>query len=159
MTQPSPQLDALMRATRAFSGIIAASLAQAGDQVTPQQLRVLVIVATHQQVKAGDVSDALEIHPSSATRLCNKLVVGGWLDRRTDPQNRRQVTLRLTSGGWNVVTAVMEHRRQALARVLNSLAPADRDHVQRCLTLISDALDEPDEADWHLNDLHMSVST
>lgn len=145
------QLDALMRASRAFSGIVAASLAQVGDQITPQQLRVLVIVATHDRVKAGDVSDAMGIHPSGATRLCDKLVSGGWLDRRTDPENRRQVTLELTPAGSRLLMTVMDHRRRILAGVLDALAPADGGHVQRCLTLISDALDEPAEADWQFH--------
>ncbi|MGV1009660.1 MAG: MarR family winged helix-turn-helix transcriptional regulator [Dermatophilaceae bacterium] len=157
-TIQTAQLDALMRASRAFSGIVAASLAQVGDQVTAQQLRALVIVATHDQAKAGAVSDALDIHPSSATRLCDKLVLAGLLDRQTDPGDRRQVTLRLTPAGSRLLAAVMDHRRRALARVLSALTPDDRVQLQRCLTLFSDALSEPDENDWHLHDVQVGLA-
>ena len=147
------QLDALMRAARAFNGIVAASLAQVDDQVTPQQLRVLVVVATHDPANASTVSDALDLHPSSATRLCDKLVLAGLLDRRADPGDRRQVVLRLTPAGSRLLAAVMDHRRKALARVLVRLTSADRGHLERCLTLFSDAVHEPSEADWHPQDI------
>ncbi len=147
------QLDALMRAARAFSGIVAASLAQVGDQVTPQQLRVLVIVATHESANASSISDALDLHPSSATRLCDKLVLAGLLDRNTDPHDRRQVDLRLTASGTRLLAAVMDHRRKALAAVLARLRPNDRSHLEACLTLFSDAVNEPVESDWHLHDI------
>lgn len=142
------QLDALMRAARAFSGIVAASLAQVDDQVTPQQLRVLVVVATNHPANASTVSDALDLHPSSATRLCDRLVVAGLLDRRSDPGDRRQVALRLTDAGFRLLAVVMEHRRARLTQVLAGLTEDDRRDLERCLTLFSDSVSEPFEADW-----------
>jgi DNA-binding MarR family transcriptional regulator len=149
-----------MRAARAFSGIVAASLAQVGDQVTPQQLRVLVVVATRDPANASTVSDALNLHPSSATRLCDKLVVAGLLDRGVAPDDRRQVTLRLTPAGSRLLAVVMDHRRKSLAKVLTRLAVEDRSDLERSLTLFSDALNEPSEADWHPQDVrvHSTVS-
>ena len=145
-------LEALLRASRAFSGVVAASLAQVGDQITPQQLRVLVIIGTRDRVKASDISHALDIHPSSATRLCDKLVTGAWIDRRVDPDDRRQVALHLTHNGSALLATVMDHRRRDLQRVLDALTPRDRDNLNRCLTLISDALGEPHEGAWHLDE-------
>ncbi len=149
------QLDALMRAARAFSGVVATSLAQVGDQVTPQQLRVLVIVGTHHRTNASTISDALDLHPSSATRLCDKLVLAGLLDRTADPEDRRQVTLRLTPAGSRLLAVVMNHRRKTLAAVLARLTPDDRSHLERCLNLFSDTVDEPVEADWHPHDIRV----
>lgn len=144
-----------MRAARAFSGIVTASLAQVGDQVTPQQLRVLVIVATHDAANASTVSDALDLHPSSATRLCDKLVIAGLLDRQVHPDDRRQVALRLTPGGSRLLAVVMDHRRASLAQVLAQLTAHDRRHLERCLALFADTVKEPCEADWHLNDIRI----
>jgi DNA-binding MarR family transcriptional regulator len=152
------QLDALLRAARAFSGIVAASLAQVDDQVTPQQLRVLVVVATNRPANASTVSDALDLHPSSATRLCDRLVGAGLLDRRSDPDDRRQVTLRLTDSGLRLLGVVMEHRRARLTEVLRGLTENQRRDVERCLTLVSDAVGEPSEADWHPHDVRVSPS-
>jgi DNA-binding MarR family transcriptional regulator len=154
----SAQLEALLRAARAFSGIVAASLAQVDDQVTPQQLRVLVVVATHRPANASTVSDALDLHPSSATRLCDRLVGAGLLDRRSDPSDRRQVTLRLTDSGLRLLGAVMEHRRARLTEVLGGLTEDQRRDLERCLTLFSDAVSEPSEADWHPHDVRVSPS-
>lgn len=152
------ELDALMRAARAFSGIVAASLAQVDDQVTPQQLRVLVVVATNRPANASTVSDALDLHPSSATRLCDRLVGAGLLDRRSDPGDRRQVALRLTDAGLRLLGVVMEHRRARLAEVLGDLTKDQRRDLERSLTLFSDAVSEPSEADWHPHDVRVSPS-
>jgi DNA-binding MarR family transcriptional regulator len=156
--EASAQLDALMRAARAFSGIVASSLAEVDDQVTPQQLRVLVAVATHRRANASTVSDALDLHPSSATRLCDRLVGAGLLDRRSDPGDRRQVALRLTESGLRLLDVVMEHRRSRLTEVLRGLTEDERRDLERCLTLFSDAVGEPSEADWHPHDVRVSPS-
>jgi DNA-binding MarR family transcriptional regulator len=156
--EDTAQLDALLRAARAFSGIVAASLAQVDDQVTPQQLRVLVVVATHRPANASTISDALDLHPSSATRLCDRLVGAGLLDRRSDPDDRRQVTLRLTDSGLRLLGVVMEHRRRRLTEVLRGLTKDQRRDLERCLTLFSDAVGEPSEADWHPHDVRVSPS-
>lgn len=156
-TDRTGQLDALMRAARAFSGIVAASLAQVGDQITPQQLRVLVVVATHDRTNASTISDALDVHPSSATRLCDKLVMAGLIDRAVDPDDRRQVALRLTPAGSRLLAVVMDHRRAALTKVLARLAPRDREHLTHCLGVFADAVDEPVETDWHPHDIQLTT--
>jgi DNA-binding MarR family transcriptional regulator len=154
-TERTAQLDTLMRAARAFYGIVTASLAQVGDRVTPQQLRALVVVATHVRPNASTISDALDLHPSSATRLCDKLVQAGLLDRTVDPDDRRQVTLQVTPAGSRLLAVVMDHRRKALARMLARLTPGDRANLEHCLSLFSDTLDEPVEADWHPHDIRI----
>jgi DNA-binding MarR family transcriptional regulator len=84
-------LDALMRASRVIAGVVAESIAQAGDEVTAPQLRTLVLVATRSGVNASAVASALGIHPSNATRMLDRLVQAGLLDRRDSPSDRRRI--------------------------------------------------------------------
>ena len=114
-----PDLDAVMRASRVIAGIVAESIAQAGDAVTVPQLRVLVLLATGADINASAVAAALDVHPSNATRILDRLVQAGLLDRREAAVDRRNVELSLTDDGLRLVDSVMEHRRQAFERVLN----------------------------------------
>jgi len=64
------------------------------------------------------------VHPSNATRTCDRLVSAGLLDRRDDPNDRRQLQLTLTRKGQRMVESVLEHRRAAIERVMAQMAPA-----------------------------------
>jgi DNA-binding MarR family transcriptional regulator len=107
------------------------------------QFRALVLVATRAGINAGGIATALDIHPSNATRLLDRLVQAGLLDRRDSPVDRRHVELTLTREGMRLVEAVMAHRRSAFARVLQAMKPADRRRLSRSLTVFADAADEP----------------
>ncbi len=145
MTQPDEddELDALMRAAQAFAGVVASSFAQVDDQITWPQVRVLVLVATHDGVTAGSVAEALDISPSGGTRLCDRLVSAGLLDRRNPAVDRRRVTLHLTAAGQRLYADVMARRRAALAEVLGRLSPRDRAGLIRYLQRFSDAVGDP----------------
>ena len=138
-----PDLDAVMRASRVIAGIVAESVAQAGDAITMPQLRALVLVATRSDVNASAVAAALDVHPSNATRLLDRLVQAGLLDRRDAAIDRRNVELSLTTEGVNLLDSVMEHRRQAFERILSRMRPAERRRLGTALQAFADAAGEP----------------
>ena len=141
-----PDLDAVMRASRVIAGIVAESVAQAGDAITMPQLRALVLVATRSDVNASAVAAALDVHPSNATRLLDRLVQAGLLDRRDAATDRRNVELSLTTEGVNLLDSVMEHRRQAFERILSRMRPAERRRLGTALHAFADAAGEPPES-------------
>jgi len=83
------------------------------------QLRVLVLASMQGALNLGAVAEALGVHASNATRTVDRLVVAGLLDRRDSPADRRQLELRLTSKGRDLVESVMSHRRAWARRVLS----------------------------------------
>jgi DNA-binding MarR family transcriptional regulator len=141
-----PDLDAVMRASRVIAGIVAESVAQVGDAITMPQLRALVLVATRSDVNASAVAAALDVHPSNATRLLDRLVQAGLLDRRDAATDRRNVELSLTTEGVNLLDSVMEHRRQAFERILSRMRPAERRRLGTALQAFADAAGEPPES-------------
>ncbi|MGB8384592.1 MAG: MarR family transcriptional regulator [Dermatophilaceae bacterium] len=143
-----PELDVVMRAARVFSGIVAASLAHVGDIVTPPQLRALVLIGTRRNINASAVADALEVHLSSASRLIDRLVTTGLVERRESPVDRRHMQLSLTDAGSRLLNQIMEHRRSMLAAILARMSAADRRAIQQCLTRFSEAAGEPEEPAW-----------
>jgi len=118
------EVDAVMRTSRVLVGVIAASVEEVGSTVTVPQLRALVMAADNAPLTLGAVAQGLGVHPSNATRTCDRLVSAGLLDRRDDPNDRRQLQLTLTRKGQRMVESVLEHRRAAIERVMAEMAPA-----------------------------------
>ncbi|MDQ2781643.1 MarR family transcriptional regulator [Lapillicoccus sp.] len=138
-------LDVVMRAARAFSAVVATSLARTDDVVTWPQLRVLVLVATRPDVTATAVADALDIHLSSASRLCDRLVNAGLVERRTSTSDRRNLLLSLTAKGSELIEQIMQDRRRAFTSILEQMTPSDRIALHHCLEIFAQAAGEPPE--------------
>jgi len=138
-------LEAVMRASRVIAGIVAESIAHAGDIVTLPQLRTLVLVQTRPEVNARDIAAALDIHPSNATRLLDRLVQADLLERREAQDDRRSLSLTLTSRGATLVESVLAHRRAAYLRILKKMPAAERRRLSQALEAFATASGEPSE--------------
>src|SRR5690242_6347121 len=129
------EVDAVMAASRAIVALTARSLA--GTALTLPQLRVLAFLS-EQSAQAGTeggaatlgaVAAVLRVHPSNATRTCDRLVEAGLVDRKDSPADRRRLSLGLTAAGRDLVAGVMAERRAGIARVLAALPPGRRGEV------------------------------
>jgi len=142
---------AAMLATRALVAISARSVAAVEEVVTLPQFRVLVMVASRTGLNLGAVARGLGVHPSNATRVCDRLVEAGLLDRQDDPADRRNLQLRLTDRGRALVDGVMDRRAQAIAEVLDRMPALQRAALIPVLTTFAEAAGElPDEDLWSL---------
>jgi DNA-binding MarR family transcriptional regulator len=132
-----------MRASRALVGISAASIAEVDDVVTMPQLRVLMMIATRGPMNLAAVAAGLRVSPPNASRICDRLLKAGMLDRRDDPNDRRHITLSLTAGGQALIDRVNRHRRTAIKRVLRNMTGRDRDRLAAALDSFATAAGEP----------------
>jgi DNA-binding MarR family transcriptional regulator len=146
---PAEQVDALMRVSRAFVGMAAASIAAVDDVVTVAQLRVLMMMSTRGPLNLLAVAEALEFNPSNASRICDRLMKAGLLDRGEDPVDRRNVTLTLTAEGRALVNRVTRHRRTAITRILRTMSAAERQRLCAALDRFATAAGEPAD-DQHI---------
>jgi DNA-binding MarR family transcriptional regulator len=120
------QVDAVMLAAQALIGVTAQSVADVEDQVSLPQLRVLVLVATRGALNLQALAQAMGVHPSNATRACDRLVAAGLLRRRESSLDRRNLVLGLTAEGQQLVDGMLQRRRSAVAGVLGQVPPARR---------------------------------
>jgi len=120
------QVEAALGAADVLMRVAARSVMEVEDVVTSPQLRVLVLIARRGPRTLGDVAAELGVHASNATRLSDKLVQAGLVERREDPEDRRYVRLTLTRAGRRLVERVIGHRRQAIADVLAAMPPSER---------------------------------
>jgi DNA-binding MarR family transcriptional regulator len=137
-------------ASRALVGVAARSLSALEADVTLPQYRALVLLSARGEQKVSTLADALGIHPSTATRLCDRLLAKGLIDRTTSRGNRREVTLTLSPDGLALVNAVTRSRRRELRRIVSRIDPAGRRALIHAFDAFATAAGEaPDDA-WKL---------
>lgn len=135
-------LETLMSAAPVFGAITAESIAQAGEGVTLPQLRVLVLASQPGHLNATGVAEALDIHLSSASRICDRLVQAGFLHRRDLPRDRRHVELTLTPDGERLLATLHDHRREVFGRILRRMDATERDALTQALGAFLAAAEE-----------------
>src|SRR5690348_13934892 len=84
-------VDTVLAASRALVAVAARSLAAAGDEVTLPQYRALVVLATRGPQGTAELAAALAVNPSTATRMCDRLVRKGLIRRHRQPGDRRAI--------------------------------------------------------------------
>ncbi|GGQ54758.1 MarR family transcriptional regulator [Couchioplanes azureus] len=109
-----------------------ARLAQS-PAVPPAQLRVLTIISRNRHTNMNRLAEALDVVPSSASRLCDRLEATGLLRRVPDPRDRREVRLVPTPAAHRLLDELRERRRTALGEVLERMSPARRSELVRAL--------------------------
>jgi DNA-binding MarR family transcriptional regulator len=128
MTEPDAEAaaEAFLSASRALVAVAARSLAAAGE-VTLPQFRALVVLTGSVPVTVGDLAQALDIRPSTATRMCDRLERKRLIRRHPAvSSDRRETTISLTARGRRLVERVTERRRRDLSAIAAAMSATDR---------------------------------
>lgn len=141
---PPEEVEAVVAGTRALGALIAESLAGVETVVTMPQLRVLILVERAPQGITA-VAEDLGVHPSNATRTCDRLVRAGLLERRASARDRRRVELTLTPAGRELLERVMDHRRRRVREIMARMAGDERTALASALTAFSQAAGTEDD--------------
>ena len=120
-------VTSLLTASRVLVGVAARSLGETEGHVTVTQFRTLVVLSAHGPLKQGSLADLLGVNASTAQRMVDRLEAAGLVERRPNPQSRREVVLTTTSEGQSVVDRVTDRRRRRPGRRGLSVA-RDRRH-------------------------------
>jgi DNA-binding MarR family transcriptional regulator len=143
-------VDAVLGASRALVAVAARSLADLAEDVTLAQYRALVELAARGPQRPADLASALGVDPSTATRMCDRLVRKQLVQRRRISADRRGVRISLTPAGRALVEEVTRRRRVEIAQILRRMPRADRASALRALRVFADAAGEVPEQDWSL---------
>lgn len=142
--------EALLSASRALVAVAARSLAAADTEVTLPQYRALVVLAARGPRRVGELADALGVQPSTATRLCDRLVSRDLVHRAVLESNRRETTISLSAAGRRLVDRVTDVRRREIRGIVERI-PADlRGPAVVALASFTDAAGEPPPEAWTL---------
>lgn len=125
-----------------------ASVQQVTDQVTLPQYRTLVLLAALGSSRLAELAKAMGVSPSTATRMCDRLVRKRLMSRVRDEVDRREIILDLTDEGRELVTAVTARRRVLVEGILRSIPVPERPHLVRSLELLTSVLDQANTEQW-----------
>ncbi len=93
--------------------------------LSAQQHQALLAIKGHGDgaPTVGDLAQRLAIRHNSAVGLVDRLVLGGYIVRRTDAEDRRRVTLALAKKGETVLEKLTAAHRDELRRMAPLLKP------------------------------------
>ncbi|HVL26693.1 MAG TPA: MarR family winged helix-turn-helix transcriptional regulator [Acidimicrobiales bacterium] len=135
--EPENLIDEMMAASRVFVAIVARSLAELAPDLTLPQYRVLVVLATEGSQNMNGLAAALGVTPSTASRLCERLVQRKMVSRRTSRTDRREVRLSITDHGRDLFDQVMAHRRALLGPLVAAVPESSRAELLAALRAIN----------------------
>jgi DNA-binding MarR family transcriptional regulator len=153
MIESRPQRDAVARvltASRALVGVAARSMEAAESKVTLQQYRALVLLAGRGPQNVSTLADALGIHPSTATRLCDRLLERELIERAPAADNRREVILQLDRAGSKLLREVTRRRTSEIRRIIARLDADVLEQLIAAFDAFADAAGEARDDAWRL---------
>jgi DNA-binding MarR family transcriptional regulator len=118
---------------QALMAIFELAREQAQTRLSASQLQALLVVSRDEGLNLRALADGLGVILSSASRLCDRLIAAGMLDREPSPVDRREVCLRLTTAGQELLEDLRDDRRRRIGEVLDGMAPAARGALLRGL--------------------------
>jgi DNA-binding MarR family transcriptional regulator len=132
-------VDAVLLSSRALVAVSARSIA-AATGVTLPQFRMLVVLSEAPSNLTG-LAAALDVAPSTAMRMVDRLESAGLVERSVPPGNRRESRLALTTAGRRTVRTVTARRRRDLSAVLTQLSEHEQAALAAAMTAFARAAD------------------
>jgi DNA-binding MarR family transcriptional regulator len=141
-------IGAIILASRVMVAIAVRTLAGNPDDVTLPQYRTLVVLTFGGPRRLADLAEALRVSPSTATRMCDRLVRKELVSRTRDELDRREVKLAITPLGRKVVSDVIDRRRAEVGELLRAIPVPLRRQLVSSLTLLATAAGDAPELHW-----------
>jgi DNA-binding MarR family transcriptional regulator len=94
------------------------------EGLTPKQVHILMEIG-QKTFRHGDLASNLGVDPSTLTRTLDPLDKAGYIDRQMNPENRREVLIRLSENGLSVLEEVNQKISHIYAQILSQI-PADK---------------------------------
>jgi DNA-binding MarR family transcriptional regulator len=93
------------------------------DELNLSQSELLFFSALDncQGLRSPELARNMGLSPSRVSRVIDKLVVNGYLDRNTDASDRRAITLCLTSKGKSIRNKIGKVRDECESRLLGTV--------------------------------------
>lgn len=141
-------VDAVLAASRALIAVATRSLGPAAEETTLAQYRALVVLISRGPQRMVDLARALAVSPSTAGRMCDRMLRKGLIRRHRARADRREVQVSVTAAGREVVDQATSRRRVLLAAILADLSPAQRSEVASAFAVFAAAAGEVPDDQW-----------
>ncbi|WP_062436633.1 MarR family winged helix-turn-helix transcriptional regulator [Herbidospora daliensis] len=139
-------VSAVLTGSRLLVSIAARSLASVDEAVTLPQFRMLVVLAGRGEAKLVTLAEALDVNPSTAMRMADRLVNANLIVRATNPDNRRESLIGLTPEGRRIVDEVTARRSAEIEKIVSRLTSDQRQALVHAMAAFNEAGGEPPTA-------------
>ncbi|MEH0985172.1 MarR family transcriptional regulator [Micromonospora sp. CPCC 205556] len=123
MERPPNLAAAIDAAAEALLAVLDPAASRHQVTVPPTQLRVLALISDRPETNVNRLAELLDVVPSSASRLCDRLEATGLLRRVADPRDRREVRLIPTPAALTLLQELKDRRHRAVQTVLDRMTP------------------------------------
>jgi DNA-binding MarR family transcriptional regulator len=141
-------VDAVLTASRAMIAVATQSLGAAAEDTTIAQYRALVVLASRGPQRMVDLAAALGVTPSTAGRMCDRLLRKKLIRRQRARADRREVQVSVTAAGRQVVDQATGRRRALIAGILARLSAGQQAEVATALSALAAAAGEIPDDQW-----------
>jgi DNA-binding MarR family transcriptional regulator len=124
---PRPEPDEVARVTSTAAELLEVLWGRASTApASASQLRVLLVLEHQEGINLRTLADFLGSTPPSTSRLCDRLLAAGFVEREVSAADRREIRLYLSARGRAFLADLRARREQALRAVLEQMPPAGR---------------------------------
>jgi DNA-binding MarR family transcriptional regulator len=109
-------------------------------------LRVLQLSGTPYRASAGELSEIVLRSTGGMTQILDRLEQLGFVQRVTDPNDRRKVLAELTDEGLETAQRASASYARERRRILKSLSTAQVERIDAAIGLLLDAFSDADVA-------------
>lgn len=141
-------VDAVLTASRTLVGVATRSLGAAAEHTTIAQYRALVVLASRGPQRMVDLAAALDVAPSTAGRMTDRLVRKQLVRRHRGRADRRSVLVSVTAAGRQVVDEATARRRVLVAGILARLPASDQRAIAAAFASFAAAAGEVPDSLW-----------
>ncbi|MEV4808960.1 MarR family winged helix-turn-helix transcriptional regulator [Micromonospora avicenniae] len=141
-------VESLAALSRTLVGITTRTLATLDVEVTLSQYRAIAVLASRGPLRTVDLAAALHVHPSTATRTCDRLVRRGLVARHPDATDRRVSWLGLTTGGKELVGEVTRRRTDQIRELVRDRRTESARDLAELVEALVVAAGDPTERQW-----------
>jgi DNA-binding MarR family transcriptional regulator len=141
-------VDAVLTASRLLIVVATRSLGVAAEETTIAQYRALVVLTSRGPQRIVDLAAALGVAPSTAGRMCDRLMRKGLIRRHRARADRRAVLVSVKAAGRLVVDEATARRRALIEEILAMLPEDAQRAVAEALRAFADAAGEVPDSQW-----------
>jgi DNA-binding MarR family transcriptional regulator len=100
-----------------------------GSGITALQWRLVTYLIRHDGIRQGPLAELIEVEPITLSRMVDRLVEAGLVERRADPTDRRAWLLYLTPRAHAMLESQRHVAEQLTEEATDGLTAAERDQL------------------------------
>ncbi len=108
--------------------------------LSPAEYNGIAALDPKDRISGNDISMKMNLSPSRASRVVDKMVQKGYLNREIDPADRRRCTIFLSNQGISLKQEIDRLKRKCEARIRDKLSQSEAEALRGTLEKVIDVI-------------------